>query len=112
MYPLREMLLLVVCASIRSCDDYEDIVDWGEAGLNFHLGVPCVNWQRTLMNRVDPELFCACFLAWIDECWTEWPDLLALDGNTSRGNERKAGQAPLHLGVWSQDEMVRVYLGD
>ena len=29
-YPLREVLLLVVCGTIASGDDYEDIVDWGE----------------------------------------------------------------------------------
>ena len=105
MYPLREVLLLVVCATICSCDDYDDIVDWGEARLDFlrrylefHWGIPCVDWLRTLMNRVDPELFSACFMAWVAECWPERPDLLALDGKTSRrSHDRKTGQAPLHL---------------
>lgn len=105
MYPLREVLFLVVCASICSCDDYEDIVDWGEARLgflqrylDFHWGIPCVDWLRALMNRVDPELFSACFIAWVAECWPERPDLLALDGKTSRGShDLKAGKAPLHL---------------
>src|SRR3954452_20041867 len=31
-YPLPEVLLLVVCGTIASCDDYDDILDWGEAG--------------------------------------------------------------------------------
>src|ERR1700731_4363651 len=34
-YPLREVLLLVVCGTIASGDDYEDIVDWGQAHLSF-----------------------------------------------------------------------------
>jgi hypothetical protein len=34
-YPLREVLVLVVCATIANCDDYEDIVAWGEAHLDF-----------------------------------------------------------------------------
>jgi predicted transposase YbfD/YdcC len=105
MYPLREVLFLVVCATICSCDDYEDIVDWGEARLDFlrlhldfHWGVPCVDWLRTLMNRVDPELFSACFMSWVAACWPERADLVALDGKTSRGShDRKAGRAPLHL---------------
>lgn len=105
MYPLREVLFLVVCASICSCDDYDDIVDWGEARLDFlrryldfHWGIPCVDWLRTLMNRVDPELFSACFMAWVAECWPEKPDLLALDGKTSRrSHDRRHGQPPLHL---------------
>ena len=31
MYPLREVLFLVVCGTIASGDDYDDIVDWGKA---------------------------------------------------------------------------------
>jgi hypothetical protein len=35
MYPLREVLLLVTCATIASCDDFDDIVRWGEHHLDF-----------------------------------------------------------------------------
>ncbi len=34
-HPLPEVLLLVVCGTIAACDDYDDIVDWGEAHLSF-----------------------------------------------------------------------------
>src|SRR6266576_5693726 len=34
-YPLREVLFLVVCGTIASGDDYDDIVDWGQAHLPF-----------------------------------------------------------------------------
>ena len=37
-YPLREVLFLVVCGTIASGDDYDDIVDWGEAHLSFLRG--------------------------------------------------------------------------
>jgi tartrate/fumarate subfamily iron-sulfur-dependent hydro-lyase beta chain len=30
MYPLAEVLLLLTCATIASCDDFDDIVAWGE----------------------------------------------------------------------------------
>jgi predicted transposase YbfD/YdcC len=104
-YPLREVLFLVVCATIANCDDYEDIVDWGEAHLDFlrrfsdfHHGVPCADWLRALMNRVDPDLFQACFRAWVAESFPDRLDLVAIDGKTSRrSHNRAAGQAPLHL---------------
>jgi hypothetical protein len=35
MYPLREVLFLVVYGTIASGDDYDDIVDWGKAHLAF-----------------------------------------------------------------------------
>jgi predicted transposase YbfD/YdcC len=105
MYPLREVLFLVVCGTIADGDDYDDIVDWGEAHLDFlrrfsefHYGIPCVDWLRALMNRIDPELFSACFRAWVAECWPERVDWVAIDGKTSRrSHDRKAGRAPLHL---------------
>ena len=35
MYPLDEVLLLVVCGTICACDDYDDIVLWGKTHLDF-----------------------------------------------------------------------------
>ena len=29
MYPLREVILLVVCGTIADCDDYDEIALWG-----------------------------------------------------------------------------------
>ena len=58
-YPLREVLFLVVCATIANCDDYEEIVDWGNANLaflrgfsEFYHGIPCVDWLRSVMNLI------------------------------------------------------------
>src|SRR5881227_1276321 len=60
-YPLREVLLLVTCATIASCDDFDDIVAWGKHHLHFlrrfsefHHGIPCERWVRALVNRIDP----------------------------------------------------------
>ena len=62
-YPLCEVLFLVVCGTIANCDDYDDVVDWGNAHLSFlrgfaefHYGIPCADWLRTVMNRIDPDL--------------------------------------------------------
>jgi len=64
MYPLREVLLLVTCATIAACDDFDDIVAWGKHHLDFlrrfsefHHGIPRERWVRKLVNRVDPILF-------------------------------------------------------
>src|SRR5712672_1511352 len=104
-YPLREVLFLVVCGTIASGDDYDDIVDWGEAHLSFlrrfsefYHGIPCADWLRTVMNRIDPDLFAACFSSWVAECWPDKYDLVAIDGKTSRrSHDRKRGQKALHL---------------
>jgi predicted transposase YbfD/YdcC len=104
-HPLPEVLLLVVCGTIADCDDYEMIAAWGEQHLKFlrrfspyHHGVPGARWLTLLMNRIDPALFSACFTAWVREVWPDRPELVAIDGKTSRrSHNRAAGTAPLHL---------------
>jgi predicted transposase YbfD/YdcC len=102
MYPLSEVLLLVTCATIASCDDFDEIEAWGTHHLEFlrqfapfHFGIPCDRWLRTLINRVDPILFGRCFEDWIKALWPGRHELIAIDGKTSRrthdkGKELKA----------------------
>jgi len=104
-HPLPEVLLLVVCGTIADCDDYEGIAEWGEAHLTFlrrflpfHYGVPGARWLTILMNRIDPDLFSAAFMAWVRETWPDRLDLVAIDGKTSRrSHDRSTDKAPLHL---------------
>lgn len=104
-HPLSEVLLLVVCGTMADCDDYNVIADWGEANLPFlrrylpyDYGVPGGRWLTLLMNRINPALFSAAFSAFVRETWPERPDLVAIDGKTSRGShDRAEGKAPLHL---------------
>jgi tetratricopeptide (TPR) repeat protein len=81
------------------------LADCNEAHLSFlrgfaefHYGIPCADWLRTVMNRINPDLFMACFSSWVAECWPDKLDLVAIDGKTSRrSHNRKTGQKPLHL---------------
>jgi predicted transposase YbfD/YdcC len=104
MYPLHEVLLLVTCATICSCDDFDDIVLWGEHNLHFlrrfapfHFGVPCERWVRALFNRVDPALFARCFEGWTAALWPGRHDLIAIDGKTARRtHDKRKGLKALH----------------
>jgi predicted transposase YbfD/YdcC len=103
-YPLAEVLLLLTCATIASCDDFEDIVAWGEQHLDFlrrfspfHFGIPCVRWLQTLVNRIDPILFDRCFESWVKALWPGRHDLIAIDGKTSRRtHDKRKGIKALH----------------
>jgi predicted transposase YbfD/YdcC len=104
-HPLPEVLLLVVCGTITGCDDFDEIADWGEAQLPFlrhflpfYHGIPSGRWLNILMNRMDPDLFAACFTAWVREIWPDRADQVAIDGKTSRrSHDWGTGKAPLHL---------------
>jgi predicted transposase YbfD/YdcC len=105
LHPLAEILLLVVCATIADCDDYDAVAAWGEAHIDFlrgHLpyenGVPGGRWLTILMNRISPSLFQAAFTARVRESWPDRPEFVAIDGKTSRrSHDRATGEAPLHL---------------
>ena len=96
--------MLLTCATIASCDDFDDIVAWGEHHLDFlrmfapfHNAIPCERWLRTLVNRVDPLTFGFCFESWIHALWPGRHDLIAIDGKTSRRTHHKRkGLKALH----------------
>jgi len=104
LYPIKEVLLLVVCATIASCDDFDDIVEWGEQHLDFlrgfaefYHGIPCARWLRDLVNRVDPILFQRCFNSWVAALWPDRHDFIAIDGKTARRtHDRRKGLKALH----------------
>jgi predicted transposase YbfD/YdcC len=104
MYPLKEVLLLVTCATIASCDDFDDIVAWGKHHLaflrrfcDFHHGIPCERWLRALVNRIDPVLFGRCFDSWIAALWPGRHEFIAIDGKTARRtHDRRKGLKALH----------------
>jgi predicted transposase YbfD/YdcC len=103
-YPLKEVMLLVTCATIAGCDDFEMIVTWGEHNLDFlkefsdfYHGVPCARWLRDLMNRIDPVLFARCFEAFVASMWPDRHDFIAIDGKTARRTHDKGkGLKALH----------------
>ena len=114
-FPLRELLFLVTSASIAGCDDYDEIVAWGNEHLEFlrehaefFFGIPKEDWLRTLMNRIDPALFEACFMAWVAELREDGPDVVALDGKTlRRSHDLGQGQGPLHLvSAWASTQRL------
>jgi hypothetical protein len=103
--PLQEILLLAVCGTIADCDSYDHIAAWGKQHIEFlrrfqpfYFGVPSGRWLTLMMNRINPELFAACFTSWVRACWPDRPELVAIDGKTSRrSHDRSADKAPLHL---------------
>ncbi len=104
-FPMAELLLLAVCGTIADCDDYDAIALWGDTHLDFlrrflpyHHGVPSGRWLTIMMNRINPALFSACFTSWVRACWPDRPELVAIDGKTSRrSHDRGQDRAPLHL---------------
>ena len=103
-YPLSEVLLLLTCATIACCDDFDEIVAWGKYHLDllrkfapYYNGIPCERWLRALVNRIDPQTFASCFEDWIHALWPGRHILIAIDGKTSRRtHDKRKGLKALH----------------
>lgn len=117
-YPLPEILLLVLCATLSGMDDFVEIRLWGEQRLDFlrrflpyERGLPAHDTLNDVMNALDGELFKTCFTNWVDTLQDGEPDIIAVDGKTSRrSHARGQGREPLHLvSAWATRQ--RLVLG-
>jgi predicted transposase YbfD/YdcC len=117
-YPLREILLVVLCATLCGMDDFVEIQLWGQERLDFlrrflpfERGIPAHDTLNDVINALDAELFKSCFTAWVETLRDSDPEIIAIDGKTSRrSHARSKGREPLHLvSAWATRQ--RLVLG-
>jgi predicted transposase YbfD/YdcC len=117
-YPLPEILLLVLCATLSGMQDFVEIRLWGEERMDFlrrflpfERGLPSHDTLNDVINALDPELFKGCFTAWVETLRDDDPDVIAIDGKTSRrSHARGRGLEPLHMvSAWATRQ--RLVLG-
>jgi hypothetical protein len=127
LYPLPEILLLVLAATIAGADDFVETTLWGTEHLGslrrfyrYDNGIPSHDTLCDVFAALDPELFKSCFLSWINDLrgacpWAPDPEddfhIIAIDGKTSRrSHDRRKGRNPLHLvSAWAARQ--RIVLG-
>ncbi len=104
-YPLPEILLLVVCATLCGMDDFVETRLWGEQRLDFlrrflpyQRGIPAHDTLNDVINALDPELFKTCFTAWVETLRDGDPDIIAIDGKTSRRSHAGLSEFPCLAG--------------
>lgn len=67
--------------------------------------------MNDVVNALDPDLFKQCFTTWVETLRDGEPDVIAIDGKTSRcSHARGKGRAPLHMvSAWASRQ--RLVLG-
>jgi hypothetical protein len=118
LYPLPEILLLLLGATLAGADDLVEIALWGNQQLAFlrrfrpytH-GIPSHDTLGAVLGVLDPDRFKTCFTAWVEGLREAEPDLVAIDGKASRRSHARAkGREPLHLvSAWATRQ--RLVLG-
>ena len=105
LYPLQEILFVVLCGSVCGAESWRDFVMFGEEKLDFlrayfpfKFGIPCKNTFARVCGAIDPERFRECFIAWTKSLQTIMGEVIAIDGKTlcNSANE-SAAVAAMHM---------------
>jgi predicted transposase YbfD/YdcC len=114
-YRLDEIMLVVLSGGLAGADNFVEMAGWARLNLEalrqvrpFARGVPSHDTLNDVVNALDPGTFEECFLSWIEAIRPDAPDLIAIDGKTSRrsGNAR-TGQRPLHtLSAYAREQRL------
>ncbi len=124
LFPLPEILLVVLCGTLAGAEDFVEIRRWGQVHqdflrrlLPFKAGVPSHDTLNDVINAIDGALFAACFTAWVESlrepapASTAAPEIVAVAGKTSRRtHDRSKDRGPLHMvSAWASSQ--RLVLG-
>ena len=104
-YPLDEILLLCLLAVLAGADCIADIARFGEKKRDllrrfrpFADGTPSHDHLGDILASLDATAFQRCFVAWTASLTGVEPDVIAIDGKTSRRSyQTKGGGAPIHM---------------
>ena len=115
-YPLPEIMLLVLCGTLAGAEDFVEIRHWGyqklaflRGLLPFARGIPSHDTLNDVMNARDGGLFSEAFAAWVEGLREDTPDIVAIDGKTTR-RARGGERHPLHrVSAWATRQ--RLVLG-
>ena len=117
-YPLPEILLLVLCATLSGMEDFTEVRLWGDERLDFlrrflpyERGLPSHDTLNDVINGLDTELFKSCFATWVETLREAEPEIVCIDGKTSRRcHARGKGREALHIvSAWASRQ--RLVLG-
>lgn len=115
LYPIEEILLLVLCAVISGADNWTSIALYGEKKLDllrrflpFADGTPCHDQLGILFSRLDMEQFQECFVTWVGALQGTINGVIAVDGKTLRRSFDAAANKPaIHVvSAWACEQKL------
>lgn len=114
-YPLREIVLVALCAAICGADSFVEMAAFGIAKLNFlktilpfKNGIPSHDTFRAVFANLDARQFNQIFIRWVNSLQKAIPKHVAIDGKTVRRSKNGA-IPPIHVvSGWSSDQHLVV----
>lgn len=103
LHSLPDILILTICAMLSGADGYEAVQEFGQnkkqwlkSFLPLRHGIPSHDCIRYVLIRLPPEQLQSAFIAWTNAIKDKIPEVVAVDGKTSKGSQKK-GLAGLHM---------------
>lgn len=105
LYPLGEILFVMLCGSICGAESWRDFVLFGQDKLDFlreyfpfEEGIPCKNTFARVSAALEPEQFRTCFIAWAASLQTVPGEVIAIDGKTLCNSvDASSSTAAIHM---------------
>jgi predicted transposase YbfD/YdcC len=115
LYPLDEILLLVLLGVLAGCESWVEIAKFGEKKLDllrrfrpYLDGTLSHDQLGDIFAALDAAQFQSCFIAWVGKLTGLCADLIAIDGKTLRRSYQEGGaKAPIHMiSAWSAGQSL------
>ena len=105
LYPLVEVLFVVLCGSICGAESWRDFVLFGKSKLNFlrnyyafENGIPSKNTYARVLSTLDTEAFKVQFVEWVKSLQTVLNNVIAIDGKTLCNSiDESIGGSAIHM---------------
>src|SRR3954447_9039059 len=110
LYRLDEILLIALAGCLAGADNMVEMAGWARLNLEALRSIRARRAEplNDVVNALDPGTFEECFEAWIGAIRPDAPDLIAIDGKTSkRTGDTRTGQRPLHtLSAYAREQRL------
>ena len=115
LYPLEEILLLVLCGVISGADGWTSIALYGQKKLEllrrllpYENGTPSHDQLGILFSRPDMEVFQSCFISWVASLNETLEGVVAADGKTLRRSfDTSSSRAAIHMvSAWTCNQKL------
>lgn len=112
-HKLIDLVVIAICGVISGAEHWTEIEeyaqikeDWLRTFLELPKGIPSHDTFGRVFARLDPDVFCSCFLDWIRTLYdATGGKAIAIDGKTLRRSyDKDSGKAALHMvHAWAVD---------
>ena len=105
LYPLTEILFVVLCGTICGAESWRDFVLFGKEKTEFlrqyfpfENGIPSKNTYARVFAALNPDAFKTCFIDWVKSLQSILNDVIAIDGKTLCNSINKQDNIPaIHM---------------